>query len=642
MWRDRLYCKSCEHMDEVPDDAVDLVVTSPPYWNAIDYEQHVEDPTAWYRTRQGGPYEEYLDWLQRCFAEVYRVLKPGGFCAVVIGTVLLNGRHYPVRHHFVTLMTDRLEYLFHDEIIWHKVTGGVKRAGVTIQQPYPGYYYPNIMTESILIFRKEGPPIHQRRGMAEKEAAAFEIDDLFKREIANNVWHIAPVPPNTLPHPCPFPEEIPYRLIRMFSYPGDTVLDPFVGIGTTAKVARALGRHYVGYDVQQKYIEIARRRIQEPLHLRQQLVAIFEKVPVQDRDYLYGRAYPQQMRLPLLSLKDENVVYQGGQNAGKEERIEPASYAQIRERFPWLDEPGHLMVTSLDLDGLVSAMLMESLRNWQLVGFYDAQHLWVQSGVDIFSGNVVFLDHDIYRVEIPSVGHHILQWQKDIPIPGHQHSLNPNLLRGVTAEDFGRKYPFGTLHLLLACLSAWHPEWRETEMRLSREFLPVLLNVDSAMQSAFTYLRNAMEWLEWLGGSEEDSPLYPFCRILLSISPRRLMEWGVQFDEEMTRLGLGARSPYTRRRAQAQQLDPTRQEDWERLSGLIQWLKEISPWSLALPNFPALAEQGGLQIIEMRRKSEKPAKGCFQAMLDQEPFSYAIISKGDNGLNYSLFPESYA
>lgn len=69
-------CKSCEHM-EVPDESIDLVVTSPPYWNAIDYEQHVEDPTAWYRTRKGGPYEEYLDWLERCFREVFRVLKPG-------------------------------------------------------------------------------------------------------------------------------------------------------------------------------------------------------------------------------------------------------------------------------------------------------------------------------------------------------------------------------------------------------------------------------------------------------------------------------------------------------------------------------------------------------------------------------------
>ncbi len=297
--KDRLYPKSCEQMDEVPDDAVDLVVTSPPYWNAIDYEQHVGDPDAWYRTRQGGPYEEYLEWLRACFQEVKRTIKPGGFCAAVIGTVLFNGQHYPVPHHFTTIMTEQLGYLFHDEIVWHKVTGGVKRAGVTIQKPYPGYYYPNIMCESILIFRQPGPPIYRSRSEQDKESAEFEIDDLFKREIANNIWHIAPVPPNHLPHPCPFPEEIPYRLIRMFSYPGDLVLDPFVGIGTTAKVARALGRHFIGYDIHTEYLKTARRRIQEPLHLRKQLVATFNKMSVTDRDYLNALSDPRQLALPL-------------------------------------------------------------------------------------------------------------------------------------------------------------------------------------------------------------------------------------------------------------------------------------------------------------------------------------------------------
>ncbi len=633
-WRDRLYCKSCEQMEEIPDDAIELVVTSPPYWNAIDYEQYVEDPTAWYRTRKGGPYEEYLNWLERCFGEVQRVLKPGGFCAVVIGTVLLNGQHYPVRHHFTNLMISRLGYLFHDEIIWHKVTGGVKRAGVTIQNPYPGYYYPNIMTESILIFRKPGPPIHQRRTIPEKERAAFEIDDLFKREIANNVWHIAPVPPNTLPHPCPFPEEIPYRLIRLFSYPGDTVLDPFIGIGTTAKVARALGRHYVGYDVQPKYIEIAQKRIHEPLHLRRQLVAVFEKIPAQDRDYLYRQVSPRQMSFPFISVREGGVAYHAG-----EMKEDKADYYQIRERFPWLNEPGRPMICSLDLDGLVSAMLMEALLDWRLVGFYDAHRLWVTVGVDFRSGDVVFLDHDIYRKEIPSVGHHVLQWQEGISLPGHEQSLNPNLLRGVSAEkEFGRKYPFGTLHLLLACHSAWHPELRETKLRFSRDFLPILLNVDSAMQSAFTYLRNAMEWLEWLGGSDEDSPLYPFCRVLLSVSPRRLLEWGIQFDEEMKRLGLGTGSSYTRRRAQAQRLNPTQQKDWERLVALVQRLEKLSPWSLTMPEFPALAARGELQVIEMSRKAVKPTKGHFQEMLAQNPFSYAIVTKSENGLNYSLLP----
>ena len=135
----QIYCKSCERMGEVPDASVDLVVTSPPYWNAIDYEQHVGDPQEWYRTRRGGPYEEYLAWLETCFAEVFRKQKPGGFCAVVIGTVLHRGRHYPLPHHFAQIM-ERLGYQFHEEIVWFKVTGGVKRAGVTIQKPYPGYY----------------------------------------------------------------------------------------------------------------------------------------------------------------------------------------------------------------------------------------------------------------------------------------------------------------------------------------------------------------------------------------------------------------------------------------------------------------------------------------------------------------------
>ncbi len=68
MWRDRLYCKSCERMEEIPDDAVELVVTSPPYWNAIDYEQHVRIACL-VSHRRGGPYEEYLDWLERCFGK---------------------------------------------------------------------------------------------------------------------------------------------------------------------------------------------------------------------------------------------------------------------------------------------------------------------------------------------------------------------------------------------------------------------------------------------------------------------------------------------------------------------------------------------------------------------------------------------
>jgi len=628
--KDRLYCKSCEHMDEVPDGVVDLVITSPPYWNAIDYEQHVEDPSAWYRTRRGGPYEEYLAWLERCFKEVQRTLKPGGFCTVVIGTVLFEGRHYPVPHHFTTMMTDRLGYLFHEEIIWHKVTGGVKRAGVTIQKPYPGYYYPNIMCESILIFRKPGPPIYRDRTEPEKLSASYEIDDLFKREIANNIWHIAPVPPNHLPHPCPFPEEIPYRLIRMFSYPGDLVLDPFVGIGTTAKVAKALGRHYIGYDIHAAYLEIAHKRIEEPLHLRRQLVAVFEKVPVTDRDYLASQVNSRQLSLPLAVVKEGQAMYQTG-------NVERANYEQIRKRFSWAAEPNRLMVTSLDLDGLLSAMLMHSLLAWRLVGFYDAQNLWIEEGVDFLTGDVVFLDHDIYRRQIPSIGHHILQYSRDTSIPDHVQSLNPNLLRGMTKKTFGQKYPFGTIHFLLGCLSAWFPGRREVLTDLPREFLPVLLQVDSSLQSAFTYQRNALEWLEWLGGSEKESPLYLLCRVLLATSPRRLLEWGAQFDEQMRKLGF-AGSAYTKRRPQAQRIDPTNPADWRRLEGLLEWLGTVSPWEFEMPDFPKMQREGKILAIKMRRGRTRPNKRDLEELLAQRPFSYALISRSEEGLNFCFLP----
>ena len=100
-------------------------------------------------------------------------------------------------------------------------------------------------------------------------------------DVANNVWHIAPVPPGTLDHPCPFPEEIPHRLIRMYSYRGDVVLDPFCGSGQTAKVAASLGRHTINYDIKRKYVDYARERVSTPLKIRpKQLVARFDKVSV--------------------------------------------------------------------------------------------------------------------------------------------------------------------------------------------------------------------------------------------------------------------------------------------------------------------------------------------------------------------------
>ncbi|MXY47450.1 MAG: site-specific DNA-methyltransferase [Chloroflexi bacterium] len=275
------YCRSSERMTEIENDAIALTVTSPPYWNAIDYDIHANgDGSEWYRTRKYNNgfegYDEYLHLLTRIFSEVFRVTKPGGFCAIVIGTVLMDGRHVPVPFD-ITARLVSAGWEFHQDIIWHKTTAGVRRAGSFIQKPYPGYYYPNIMTEYILMFRKPGHKIYKQANEYQG-ASKFEIDDLFKKDVANNIWHIAPVPPRTIDHPCPFPEEIPYRVVSLYSYKGDIVLDPFVGSGQTTKVAFALGRNTVGYDSEEKYIEYAKERLTEPLRLRaKQLIAKFEK-----------------------------------------------------------------------------------------------------------------------------------------------------------------------------------------------------------------------------------------------------------------------------------------------------------------------------------------------------------------------------
>ena len=254
----RFYCHSSLQMPECVDDSIALTVTSPPYWNAIDYDIHASgDGEAWHREREygafGRTFEDYLDNIQRVFGEVHRATLPGGFCAIVVGTILYKRRHYPAPMMITGRLLD-IGWEFHQDIIWNKVTGGVKRAGSFIQHPKAGYYYPNIMTEYILVFRKPGAP---RRGKKQ----TLEIDELFTRDIANNVWHIAPVPPNSIDHPCPYPEELVRRLALLYSQEGDEVLDPFLGSGQTSTVALREGRRCVGYDIEFSYLRMAEEAI---------------------------------------------------------------------------------------------------------------------------------------------------------------------------------------------------------------------------------------------------------------------------------------------------------------------------------------------------------------------------------------------
>ena len=270
----RFYCQSARATPQCADGSAALTVTSPPYWNAIDYDAHARKGRAvWYRSRKyndcGDTYEAWLANIAGVFQEVQRATLAGGFCAIVVGTILHQGRHFPAP----MMLTQRLleqGWEFHQDIVWNKVTGGVKRAGAFIQHPKAGYYYPNIMTEYILVFRKAGP---LRRGRAQ----ALPIDALFKRDIANNIWHIAPIPPHQIAHPCPYPEELVRRLVLLYSQPGDLVLDPFLGSGQSARVALRHGRTCVGYDIVPAYLRLAQSRLGAPDTRRFQLLPKMEK-----------------------------------------------------------------------------------------------------------------------------------------------------------------------------------------------------------------------------------------------------------------------------------------------------------------------------------------------------------------------------
>jgi len=267
----KIICGDSRNMEELGKNTVDLVVTSPYYRNAIDYQNHIQK--KWYRTSSKYSTREYITEMKIHFKEAYRVVKNGGICCVIIGNELdtEDGSIVPLPSYLTAMMTRSLKWKLQEEIIWYKVTGGKKRFKVTVKIPYPTYYYANILHENILIFRK-GDKRHTRN-----EADRIILNDVAKKEVANSVWHIPPVPPNHIDHPCPFPEDLAYRLILLYSNKGETVLDNFNGSGTTTKVASKLKRDFVGYDMEKKYCRIARQRLKSELNLRMPLIPVWTK-----------------------------------------------------------------------------------------------------------------------------------------------------------------------------------------------------------------------------------------------------------------------------------------------------------------------------------------------------------------------------
>jgi site-specific DNA-methyltransferase (adenine-specific) len=250
----------------LPEDEVILAFTSPPYLNAINYEEHVEKLNGkkerW--ERKNISYEKYKQFLKDRFSALLRVIHPGGHNVVNISPVSWNGERTALPFHFVSWM-EEIGWKFREDIIWEKPIARDRRSGVLLQHPYPGYYYPSLVAEYVFVFQKPAEKedkenIYWFRTSEEKENSRIDLSD-YQGEKSKNVWKIRPVAPQENVHPCPFPVELADRVIQLYSYKNDIVLDIFAGSGQTNIAAERVGRKHIGIETQTEYIEYAVRKI---------------------------------------------------------------------------------------------------------------------------------------------------------------------------------------------------------------------------------------------------------------------------------------------------------------------------------------------------------------------------------------------
>jgi len=230
---------SSENMKEIPDNSVHLMITSPPYNVSKEYDK---DLTL----------EEYLHLLENSFRETFRVLVNGGRACINVANI---GRkpYIPLSDYISKIMID-VGFNMRGEIIWNK---GSSAGPSTAWGSWQSATNPIIrdIHEYILIFSKGD----YKREKGEKENTISKEQFL---EWTKSIWTFNSESAKKIGHPAPFPEELPYRLIQLYSFKGDIVLDPFMGSGTTAIAALKSGRKFIGYEINEEYIKLANKRIE--------------------------------------------------------------------------------------------------------------------------------------------------------------------------------------------------------------------------------------------------------------------------------------------------------------------------------------------------------------------------------------------
>jgi len=230
------------NMSELANESVHLVVTSPPYYNA-----------PFHYAGRYSSYSEYLQTIDGVAREVYRVLQTGRVACLVVDDVRIDGTFYPIVADITRIFMD-VGFTYRDKIIWVKPEGYIRisrRSGVLLQHPYPMYFYPDNVVETILIFSK-GKCNYKQFTSEQKEKSRVDLQEYLEKKWYLNVWQIT----NVLPHStriekgvAAFPIELARRLILLYSFVGDIVLDPFLGSGTTMLAAISHGRNCIGYEI---------------------------------------------------------------------------------------------------------------------------------------------------------------------------------------------------------------------------------------------------------------------------------------------------------------------------------------------------------------------------------------------------------
>lgn len=260
----RLHLGDARNLSWLPDNSVHLVVTSPPYWTLKEYAAH---------DRQMGAiadYEQFLIELDRVWRECARVLVPGGRICCVVGDVCISrkagGRHYVMPLHADIQARARslgLDCL--TPILWHKIANGATEAEGNGAGFYGKPYQPGAIVkndiEYILFLRKGGE--YRKASPAQKALSMLTKDEM--QAWWRSIWTDVKGASTRAGHPAPYPAELADRLIRMFSFAGDTVLDPFLGTGSTTVAAIRAGRNSIGNEIEPRYMTLARARISAEL-----------------------------------------------------------------------------------------------------------------------------------------------------------------------------------------------------------------------------------------------------------------------------------------------------------------------------------------------------------------------------------------